>query len=385
MNMLMPHLQHQELSPDDQTLSAGRFGERGFASLVVGLILILILALMAVGFAELTRHEQQQSLGNLLGSQAYYAAESGINDAVRSIDNNSITAATPGVNQNTCIKPLPGAPSQIINAANNVSYSCVIISLKTKDLQYTPVNPGADENVVFYTDNPLSSLNISWGSADGQTAYNKTDLPPDFPSTDYTANGNTPYPPVIQFSITPLDDLRRNQLTTRTYTVYLYPTVSAGGATVYSTVLSKQGTIGMGKCNVGNQPYACNVNITGLPATGGPGSGGPYLVHFLDFYDQASVDITGSTATGSATFSGGQAQIDVTGKAQDVLKRLVVRVPLSAKSNFADYAVQAQNICKLLQSGPVQPVANPNGTTFIDPVTDNQANSNPCELDLPPG
>ena len=62
--------------------------QRGFAAIVVALVLILVLSLLTIGFAELMRHEQRSALDKQLSSQAYYAAESGVNDAVSAAASN---------------------------------------------------------------------------------------------------------------------------------------------------------------------------------------------------------------------------------------------------------------------------------------------------------
>src|SRR5262249_49690291 len=158
--------------------------------------------------------------------------------------------------------------------------------------------------------------------------------------------GTLTYPPLIQFSITPLASVTRNAMVNGTFTTYGYPTNTSSGKIPYTTNLTGQAALVAGHCDPAVVPYSCHVTINGLGAISRP-----YMIHFLDLYDASQVDITGQTATGAAIFSGGQAEVDVTGKAQNVLKRLQVRVPLSAAANFANYAIQAQNICKLMESG----------------------------------
>jgi len=345
-----------------------RQNEGGFASLVVGLVLVLVLALLTVGFAQLTRHEQQQALGNELATQAYYAAESGINDTIKGIEDNSPSiVSNANVNSGQCLNP-----PTVLSFANDVSYTCVLLNLKTPDIEYTNIAVGGSESIVVSTNAALSSLNIDWGSSDGHNSYNTP-----YPKFTQTANWNTggtnpiDYPGVLQFSITPLYSLNRTSLINNTYTIYAYPNNANPPTVDYSTATANQGAVYSGVCNSTNTPYACSVTIHNLPA-----AGGPYLIHFLNFYDKSKVDITGKTGAGptlaSAVFSGGQAQIDVTGKAQDVLKRLQVRVPLNSIGNLPNYAIEAQNICKRMET-------QPGTTTFIDPGG-GSATSGPCLL-----
>src|SRR4051812_31465613 len=55
--------------------------EDGLVALLVVGILIILLSLVTVAFTKLMGREARQSLDRVLSTQAYYAAESGINDA----------------------------------------------------------------------------------------------------------------------------------------------------------------------------------------------------------------------------------------------------------------------------------------------------------------
>src|SRR5665213_2637815 len=100
--------------------------QQGFASIVIALILIIVLALLTVGFAQLARREQQTALDKQKAVQANYAAESGINAAYQDIVNNLITAnGGPGqlkADDQNCMVPSAGyngkVKTQTINATN---------------------------------------------------------------------------------------------------------------------------------------------------------------------------------------------------------------------------------------------------------------------------
>ena len=68
-----------------------KLDEHGFASIVIALILIIVLALFTIGFAQLARREQQTALDSQKATQAQYAAESGINNAYKDILSGKIT------------------------------------------------------------------------------------------------------------------------------------------------------------------------------------------------------------------------------------------------------------------------------------------------------
>ena len=56
--------------------------ESGLISIAVTIIITALLTLMAVGFAGLSSREYRQALDQQLNSQAFYAAESGVNEAI---------------------------------------------------------------------------------------------------------------------------------------------------------------------------------------------------------------------------------------------------------------------------------------------------------------
>jgi hypothetical protein len=86
-----------------------------------------------------------------------------------------------------------------------------------------------------------------------------------------------------------------------------------------------------------------------------------------------SLNITAYT-TGSNSplaLTGDQAQVDSTGKANDVLRRIVVRLPLNSIPPGPDFAIESGNsICKQLYIVPGQ--APMTGT---DPVCDVPTNA----------
>ncbi len=350
--------------------------EGGFASIVIGLILVLVLGLLVLGFAQLSRNESQQALNDQLANQAEYAAESGINDALSDIQNGYINSgdASPTVCMSPSTTGLPAnalTANPVLNAADLVSYSCLLVNLNTPDLSFKQVQADDARTMVTSTNAALNSLTISWGSDDGNNNYVPNGLFPELMTTNQwdTVHG---FPGVLEFSITPLNNMDRTDLDNEVFTVYAYPGKANGTGSIPYNPVGGQGQIVSGLCTtpVPGATYPCNVTITGLSAQ----SSTQYLIHFLNFYDTSDVDITGTDVHNNpVTFSGGQAQIDVTGKAKDVLKRLEVRAPLNPNSDYPNYAIEAQNICKLMET-------NPSNTTFIDPSGSPATPGDMCDL-----
>lgn len=322
--------------------------EQGFASLVVGLVLVVVVALLTVGFGQLSLHEQRQALNSALATQAYYAAETGIDDAVRDLttvnpntnltylNNSNISGVTPG---SQCMKPgaLPAGSytaNNVIDGPNDVSYTCMLIGLVSPNLTYSNVAPGNSRTVIVQATN-LNKLVVAWGDPTASSFATLPNLP--------TATNWSNKPGVLEFSVTPIinNTFDRAALSNKLFTFYAYP--SAAGSSVNASSPVDQGRIAGGGCAAGTPQ--CSVTINGVP------NAKAYLIHFLDLYDPSSITITGFNGSNPVQFTGGQATIDVTGRAKYVLKRLQVRVPLNS-SFFPDFAIQAQDICKRLQTLP---------------------------------
>ncbi|MDB5170703.1 MAG: hypothetical protein JWO35_397 [Candidatus Saccharibacteria bacterium] len=333
--------------------------ERGFASIVVVLIMIVVLSLITIGFAQLARREQSNALDKQLANQAYYAAEAGINDVVSMIKSGATLPNTP----TTCLTP-PTIKNETIGAsANNVSYSCVLLNQKPDDLLFQNVGPGQGKYVSFTPSAALSSLTVQWKSNSGKKDFKPLISKFAPVGVDPGKWGNSPG--VIQFSLTPLDTYRRSDLIMKTYNVYLYPSAEAGSASyatyLTSTDLDNQAQIVAGNCSdAPNVEYNCSVTITGLPAPGTQ----PYAAHFVNYYDASDVRVTGKSGGTPVKFSDGQAIIDVTGKAKDVLKRIQVRVGLDSLQPGLepDYALQVGSACKRISTQP-----SPGLTTYEAP------------------
>lgn len=348
-----------------------KLNEKGFASIVIALVLIIVLALLTVGFAQLARREQQSALDKQLADQANYAAESGINAAYRDIKANKITAdgAAPGTfkadNQN-CMHAPAGytglTANQSVNSNNGVLYTCLLVDLQPPNLQFGNVSPGSGRHMNFGTQDSLSSLTVYWGSASGHNSNfpgsTGTNLPP-----WNTWSGNH-YPAVIQFSITPVGGLGTQPgptqyLINNTFNVYLYPASSGGHSVAFDP--NNQGQKVSGDCdpstpNPAGAPaaadYPCKVTINGL-------SGQSFVIHFVDYYDTSNIYATGVTVSGAPAQFSGEPLIDVTGKARNVLKRLQERLLLNGGNNgpndnaiLPNGAIEAQNICKRIQAAP---------------------------------
>lgn len=348
--------------------------QNGFASLTIALVLVLVLSLITVGFAQLARREQQSALNKQLASQANYAAESGINDVVKQIKSNPGSISS---SPNLCLDPndITGSSTgNIIDGDRDVSYTCALADLDPPSL-VKGLNANSSWYTTFSTSAKLTSLKISWEHKGSGTKSPKGSITDKFsPATSW---GN--HPAVLQVNVTPLSG-NRDGLIDNSFTVYTYPASSTSeDRTIPHNAAGAQGKILSGQCSASGQCYS---TITWDPATA---TTGPFLLHIVGYYDDSTVTVTGNsnippTPAQTVSFLNAQAKVDVTGKARNVLKRLQVRVPLSPSYTLPDYAIEAQNICKRLETGPTVPDINPTGTKYINTAGGNAGSGDPCFL-----
>lgn len=344
--------------------------QQGFASLVIAMVLVLVLSLITLGFAQLMRKEQRSALDRHLSSQAYYAAEAGINDAAK-----AISAGYTGTKA-TC-DPLPVPPVSTppdptkylsdskVDSAGTAKYSCLLIDPAPTSLEFGAIDfsqsksmtiSGADFNSPG-TAVPFNDLVISWqDSGDGNIFV------PAGPSASHTFFPLNRWPAttsVLRVGLTPLNSLSvtRDFMISGTYTAFLYPNDKSTATTTFANYPSypmpgntglASGTIIDGNCNTGSQPRYCNVRISGLDQF-------DYLLDLRSMaYGKSRVTITAYGAGGARIrIRNAQTLVDSTGKAQDVLRRVQVRIPSKNNYDHADYGIDAMSgICKQLQLIP---------------------------------
>src|SRR5690349_5561347 len=100
-----------------QRRSASR--QSGMASIVITMVTMVVISLIVIGFATISRREQRQSLDQLLSSQAFYAAESGIEDATAIIKSTLASGSTP-TNKSDCTTNDPSGTNYPTGAQTTV-------------------------------------------------------------------------------------------------------------------------------------------------------------------------------------------------------------------------------------------------------------------------
>lgn len=327
--------------------------QQGMASMIVGMIIMLLITLIVISFALVVRKEQRQSLDRQLSTQAYYAAEVGVKDAQKAIETGAIDSDI-----NNC-----DTFESSSNISSNVSYSCVLVDLAPK---YIPADNIVDGNGSFFT--PIKDINsaninkiiITWHNSDeprvGLGTPSMGTLPQQ-PNTLPTA--------LVRATIIPGSSLSsRTDLIGKSKTLYLYPqnSQSVAGSTAVDLSAKGSGEFVQSHCSDSSIPSESNINETSnaCSVTIDVPEEEVYYLHLKPLYKKTDFKIKAIDSTpleGDVELAESVATVDVTGRAQDVLRRIRASVPLSKTKNakhFSKYIPSAaietsEEICKLFE------------------------------------
>jgi Tfp pilus assembly protein PilX len=315
--------------------------QSGMVAIMIVIILMIVISLIVLGFAQISRRNQRQSLDRQLSTQAFYAAETGVNDTANLLKTAGVPTAKTSCSDNGGGYYL-SLPTSTIDATNKVSYTCLMVDPTPPALVYSDV--GSSSTIVPIGASggaSIATLTLTWKSKTGV----------DNPSSNCPTGVNNVFTPataawtcgygVLRFDIVPTTGaLNQATLQSRTFTSFLVPVKTAAPANIsYPATINGSNDLVAASCS----DTSCTATITGLSAT-------QYYMRISSIYTDVSLQITGTSGAGGAVnFVGAQAVIDSTGKAQDVLRRIQVRVPLSGSSTnlLSDDAIMStDSICK---------------------------------------
>ncbi len=337
----------------------------GMASIMVTIILMLVITLIVLGFAQVIRREQRQSLDQQLYTQAFYAAETGVNDAVKVIQEGYNRDKTKcGWNQSPDLTLNAAwtikANSNEVDAGAGVEYTCLLIDQSPPTLVYDNIDTNRSTviNVKPSPAGSISHVTLSWHEKTGGTDVSGCKaLAPNsnFPAINKWEELGPCKPGVLRVDLVPTGgSIDRASLTANAFTGFLYP--KTGPGTAGGTVLGyasgkgfgKQGVIHAADCHANSGDRFCTVTIDGLAAS-------EYTIRVKSIYSSSALTVSAKVAGVATDLIGAQAVIDSTGKANDVLRRIRVHVPLDRGSNaiYPEFAIETMGtLCKRVRVAP---------------------------------
>lgn len=352
--------------------------QEGFVSIIVTMIIMVLLSLIVIGFAKISRREQRQGLDRQLISQAQYAAESGINDAQNFLKNGGSLSSTANTMCNSYAvggvesqpSPAGGLPKASKIDGDNTVLSCVLVDSQVTNLVYDKVDTNSQVvmPLSLVSGGAINTVTVSWqdGSAPtqdfsaGSTLPCRTDL--NLPkSTAWSCPAGALRVDVVP---TQVSALGRAQLNNNVKGLLLVPqqtSASSPATTVNVPGLADSAAVQGVSCKgvSGASARMCTATLTVAGATS-------YYLRIHPVYRSADIEVrVNADAAGvGAKMTGSQAIIDSTARANDVIKRFVARVPICASGQAcgvqpAGFALQsADTICKKYTLMPATGVLN---------------------------
>lgn len=385
-----------------QSASNQSVQQRGAVSLIVVIFTALLVTVITIGFVSLMVRSQQQATQSDLSQSAYDSALIGLEDAKRVLlldkkckENGSSSAiclrirsileADPSTQTCSDVKRmLTNAEGETL-VGENVgeqkllqAYSCAKISPNTVD--YRAQNLGSAKSHII----PLAvapgasfdSIEIMWFTQQDATA---TDVDGEYVDTDLSwpspGNNDTPLPiPDGDTWKSQMPPILRTQLMqvakpftlsqfdaagglgdTNSSTLFLYPhqnvTAVAGFSDDSSLSTKEPKLVKCGSTDFEKGDYACRVTLT-VPNPAGwnpndPNNRRTAFLRLSALYNTTRYRIVLKSGGTTVPFYGVQPEVDVTGRANDVYRRIKARVQLDAEYPYPESAVDLNgNLCK---------------------------------------
>lgn len=324
--------------------------ERGLVSFLVVTIIMVIATLIVMSYARVVQREQVQTTDRQLNIQALYAAESAVNDAMNAIKNNP-TLADHDYNDCDDFTTTAGLNSDL---GDNAAYSCLLVDTSPTRLEYDGINTN-DSTVIplrAKDGGTVDRVEISWDS----------DSPgdPNPLAGCYTATTSLPviWPPnckvgMIRFELLPFSSsMTREDIITRQAVGFLVP-YRTGGSNVGGINVFRQtpnaslnkGEVAGVRCDdpsIGTR--RCTYEIGGI-------SSSLAYMRLKSIYRNTPVTVRlfrdGNPSPIETT--GAQVEVDVTGRAGGIIKRIKVhrQIPTNSDYTAPEFALQSKNsLCK---------------------------------------
>lgn len=318
--------------------------ELGMTSLMVTTILILVISLIILGFSQVTRRNQRETLDRQLSSQALYAAESGIN-AATAVIRSQAALNLPIPDKTTC--GTSAAYPDVVLSGTDVKVTCLLVEPEVPELVHDSVTENNPTVIpVKPVSGPISGLVITWRPINPNTNPNFGCSPDGGASSSLPARASWSCGHgILRLEMTPRPI--GNADLSRVKTLFLYPQAygSPLTTTTMTSILTSGSTVGLTpvRCSVSNNDPKCMLRVTF------PGPVTEYFLNVRSIYKDSKVVVDDFSIAGVSQNFSNQAMVDVTAKAGDVLKRLQVRVRTddSQSSTVPAYGIEtSESLCK---------------------------------------
>lgn len=349
--------------------------ESGFVSIFIVIFFMIFMSIVVVGFLKVINDNQSQASDNDLSASALSSAQSGAEDGKRlllfcrtkatgaqltecasALNNTSCDAITGNTALTTAlgITTDSGEGEVSPNDQYQQRYTCMTITTQTDSVEGLSVEKGTSELIPLSGVSNFDTVQFSWHATadtrDGAISTFRTDL-------NLLAESAWSSTAVmrLEFIAYPKTGVNLSTLDSTTRTVFLLP--GSGGASVTTYNLNTgdyraanpndpsntEATPVLARCTSGNE-YACSI---GIQLTGNPTPATyNYFLRVSSIYSSAYIKAELKNAGTVVKFDNVQPIIDVTGRANDVFRRIQTRVQFDTSVFAPQYALEAGSICK---------------------------------------
>ncbi len=370
--------------------------QAGAVSLFVVIFATLLITVITISFARLMTSDQQQATTADLSQSAYDSAQAGVEDAKRALLNYQSLCSVGGpacdmartnIDSPVCNVSLTGVATPqngevmiqqtVGDKALDQAYTCVTITRNTDDYQGA-LQAGTSRLIPLVGTGAFDSVLVEWYSAGDLQDPTNVDLTATTTPLLSQSSWSINKPSVMRaqlmqvgssFKLSDFDNTTNGQ--SNANTLFLYPVGiknNVNAAIDTETVLIRD----IRKTPTGSPlPITCSGDISGggyacraqliLPTPIGGGNRTAFL-RLTSLYNKTNFRVSLLNSNNTVQFNGVQPQIDSTGRANDLFRRVQSRVEFSDPNfPYPEAAVQTTgNFCKnfLVTNNPSDYVNN---------------------------
>jgi Tfp pilus assembly protein PilX len=367
------------------------FSQSGAVSLFVVIFAALLITVVTLSFVQLMVKDQQQATASDLSQSAYDSAQAGVEDAKRLLllDQSCRSGGAPaGVNCGAIANALTPPAGQPETACNTLAQAGIVGETNNETIIQQSVGDNADKLDQAYT---CVKIKVNTDDYKGDMAVNESDIVPItgvgtfdtvelkwFSRADISSTTNNPaigfhtpavelppvgskwqfnYPPLMRtqlmqlgssFKLAEFDDQASGK--SNANTLFLYPS-RTGIETMEFTVDARRSPINaphQATCvaTFDQDEYACKTLLR-LPAPIDGSTNRNAYLRLSALYNGAHYSIKLKNGTSDVKFDRVQPEVDSTGRANDLFRRVKARVELKGDFTYPEAAVDLTgSLCK---------------------------------------
>ncbi len=345
-----------------------KYNQKGAVSLFVIIFAALLISVVTVSFTRLMISEQQQAVVVDLSKSANDSALAGVEDVKRAmvqyqecLNSESSTPVCASlmsdINSKECNKfvssivSFNGDEVLVQQSTNDLSlnqaYTCTLVKMQTTDFKGS-LQPNGSKIIPLVGAKAFKSVTIRWFSNGDTQNVSNVDLEKKSTSQPLYTNWPIDRPPIMRvqlmqygtnFTLSSFDE-NFSEGISNNGTVFLYPNGTKGAALPDNTSPDEVGIYGPRKSatitpdsitcsgDISAGGYACSAQIN-LPEPIGGGNRNAFI-RLSSIYQGSSYSVELNDSSGDiVNFDGVQPEIDSTGRANDIFRRVKSRVEMA--------------------------------------------------------